>query len=532
MKKKIIIGLIIAVIVIIVAFYLFSKNGEEQYKIEAAVLENVVKEVSESGIVKISKKINLSFKYSGRISDIYVGVGDEVLEGQNIAKIDTNQSYIELLEAESSLDMARANYEKLLAGSSSQEIEIAQADVVSAQVTLNGANQNLSDIKESVEESLRQAYEGAIVYLNDSYLKLYNAHTDVDEIQRIYFSSLDQESANVKESRDILKNGVENSKFYIDEAKEYYNREKIDKALAENKKIFSEAKDALIVIRNMAETIKYRNVVSSTDKTKIDTHKSYINTGYSNIISSEQAISTAKITSSSSINTAQSSVNSAQAGLKKAQEQLALKMSGPTQEDVNLYLAQISQAEARVSLIKNKIQESVLKSPSSGQITEINKSKGEVVQATEPIAGFLSKGPFQIEADIYEEDIVNISVGNPVKISIPAFPDETIRGSVALINPAEKIIAGVVYYEITVDLLDSKEGIRPGMTADIVIETIKKEDVLAVPRRAIRKVGSENIVKVYKDGKIEERKVEIGLEGNEKTEIVSGLSQGEQIIID
>jgi len=176
MKKKIIIGLIVVVIIIVAVFYLFLKNGKEQYRIETAILEDVVKEVSESGIVKISKKINLSFKYSGRISDIYVKVGDEVSEGQNLAKIDTSQAHIELSEAESSLNIAKANYEKLLAGSSAQEIEVAQADVDSAQTTLNNAKQNLEDVKKTAEESLKQSYETAIVYLNDSYLKLNKTH--------------------------------------------------------------------------------------------------------------------------------------------------------------------------------------------------------------------------------------------------------------------------------------------------------------------------------------------------------------------
>ena len=100
------------------------------------------------------------------------------------------------------------------------------------------------------------------------------------------------------------------------------------------------------------------------------------------------------------------------------------------------------------------------------------------------------------------------------------------------IDPAEKIIDGVVYYEVSISLDDLYEGIKPGMTADLVIRTDFKENVLTVPEKAVRKRNGKTIVQVLKQNLVVEREIEIGLKGtNDFIEIVSGLEQGEQVIL-
>ncbi|KPJ54878.1 hypothetical protein AMJ47_02285 [Parcubacteria bacterium DG_72] len=535
MKKKkkiiIIIGIII-IILVAVGYFVFSGNNKEEHRTAIASIGEVIKEVSETGAVKISERINLSFKYSGRIDEIYVKVGDEVSQGDNLAKLDTDQLYIELAEAQATQAVAQADYNKLLAGSSAEEIQIAKTDVANAQVTLDNAKQNLIDVETDAEEDLNQAYEDAVDELDDAYLKLYNASKDIKEIQVDYFGGTDQPSLDFKESRDTLKDGEAEAKTYVAAAKANYEEDKIDTALSKLKEILSEAKNALAVARNMVDEPEYENTVPSATKTTIDNHKSYINTAYSDIVSASQTIATTKITNESNINTAKATVSSAEVGLQKAKDQLALKEAGPTQENIALYSAKIKQARAKVSLLNNKIQESVLKSPGTGQITDIHKRAGEVVQSSESVIGFLAKGNFQVEVDIYEEDIVDVKVGNPVKITIPAFEDDILVGQVVSIDPAEKIISDIVYYEVTIELLDEKEGIKPGMTADIVIEAEKKENVLAVPKGAVNKKNGNKIVKVLKGKKVEEKQVEVGLEGDDYIEIISGLSEGEEVIID
>ena len=72
----------------------------------------------------------------------------------------------------------------------------------------------------------------------------------------------------------------------------------------------------------------------------------------------------------------------------------------------------------------------------------------------------LPQSPFQVAVDIYEEDIVKVKIGNPVDIKLTAFPDKIFKGKVIAIDPAEKIIEGVVYYEVTIDFEEAAAGIK------------------------------------------------------------------------
>lgn len=499
MSKKIILTIIIIVAILGVAvYYLFIKDEEPTFVLEKVSKGTVVKEVSETGTVKISEERNLGFKNTGKIERIYVKVGDIVKTGQELAKLDAGQLYIQLKEAQAAL-------------------EVAQAKKIDAQVSLENAKQDLKDIEADAEEDLKNAYEDALTVLDDCYLKIYDAFNVVSKIQRTYFTSNDQEGINVKDKKDKIQRILTQVESCIKEAKTSGQDEKIDTALSEVEVALEDTTNALEVIRDITEKPIYRDDVSSSDKTSLDNQKSYIIAAYTNIVNAQQTISTTKVTNTTNINTAKAEIYTLETKL----------------QENGLYQAQINQAQAKILLLQDQIQESILRSPNKGQITKVDKEEGEIAQPTESLISFLPSGPFQIKVDIYEEDIVDIKIGNSVDIILAAFPDQVFKGKVASINPAEKLIERVVYYEIAIDFEETKEGIKSGMTADIVIETDKKENVLVISEDALKEINAKKIVKVFKDGKIEEREIETGLEGdNDLVEVISGLEEGEEVVVD
>jgi RND family efflux transporter MFP subunit len=228
-------------------------------------------------------------------------------------------------------------------------------------------------------------------------------------------------------------------------------------------------------------------------------------------------------------------VDSSEGQLETAQNELSLKIAPPRQEDIDLYQAQVKQAQVQINLIKSQIQEAEIKSPTDGQVTKIEKRIGEIVQSSlvDSVISLIPADPFQIEVDIYEEDIVRINVGNPVDITLTALPEDILKGKVIEIDPAEKIIENVVYYKVTIDFENPPEKIKPGMTADIVITTLSKESVLVIPEAAIEKQNGEITVRVLNGKDIEERRIEIGLKGNDDmVEVVYGLQEGERIAVE
>ena len=530
LKSKAVIVTIIVIVVVFTIYKVFLGSNGVEYITEEAKMGNVYKEVSETGMVKVSEQVDLSFKYSGKLDQVSVKVGDLVEANQSLASLDMDRLYIELSEAQAALDVAKADYDKLLAGSSSEEIKIAETDVLNAQITLDNAKQSLEDIKADAEEDLDQAYEDAVDDLEDAYLKVYNSFNVVVNVQRSYFTGSDQESIIVAQNKSLIESNLDKADTYLYQAK-VGNNDSIDYGLNEYKTLLSNVRDSLATIRNMTETAFYRDDVSSTDKTSLDTQKTNINTAYTNVIAAQQNISTIKITNETNINTAEATVASAEVNLQKAQDQLELKKAGPTQENVNLYQAKVKQAEARVSLLNNKISDSTLRSPVKGQVIAINKTKGETVQVTDIVFSILPTGPFQAEVDIYEEDIVYVKTGNKVEIFIPAFPEDIFEGEVVSVDPAEKLIDGVVYYEVNISFDSQDKGVKPGMTSDVVIKVANRENVLIVPKQAIKKINGDRMVSVLENGEAKERKIAIGLEGEDNVEVVSGLDEGEKVIL-
>ena len=496
MSKKLISTIIIIVVVLgFISYWFLFREKEPEFVFQGITKGTVVQEVSETGSVKVSEETNLGFKNSGRIKDIYIDVGDEVEAGQFLAQLNTVQLYIELDEDKADLEVAKA----------------IKAD---AEVSLKNVEQSLKDTQDDAEEDLKSAYEDAVNILDDSYLKIYNAFNVADNMRRDYFTTNDQEGTKVRENKDKIEDAMDEAKSYIDDAKKDYQREKIDTALSEVKTALKDTRDSLEIIRDTTETIIYRNTVSSSDKTSLDNQKSYIITALGSLINSQQTISATKVTNRTNINSDKAEI---------------LSLKNKLQEG-GLYEAQINQNQAKIKLLENKISEAVLKSPSKGKIISIDKRKGEMAQPADSVVSFLPTAPFKVEVDIYEEDIVNVKVSNPVKITIPAFPDEILEGRVVSIDPAEKLIGGVVYYEVTIGFEEGKEGIKPGMTADITIIANKKDDVLLVPKEAVEDINGQREVKVRQGSEIETRKIETGLEGENFFEVISGLEKGEEVV--
>ncbi|MBI2054388.1 MAG: efflux RND transporter periplasmic adaptor subunit [Candidatus Staskawiczbacteria bacterium] len=490
-------AIILAVILIVAGYFIFSdifKNPLEDYVIEKVESGEVLQEVSETGSVKATENISLGFKISGRIQRINVFIGQDVKKGDDLAQLDSRQILAQLQNAKAGLDAAKKEYEKLLQGPTEEDIKTYQNAVDSAS----------NDLESSYSDSLND--------LRDAYTKIYNSYTTAYSVQNNYFSSSDQPGIKAQNSVKVISDNLNNIKNYLDAAEKTLAKADIDQAISQMLSALDNVYLSLKTIREQSDEGVYYSKVSSTDKSSLDTHRGNINTALSNVKTARQNISADKI------------------DLQDAKDHLAFKTAPARQEEADIEQARIRQAEANVDLYQSQLNDNFLRSPIDGKITDIDAEPGEVVSPNESVINMLSTAPFQIKVNIYEQDIVNVRIGNNVKIDLIAFPKKTFSGKVLSINPAEKIVDNIVYYETTVDFEEQPEGIRSGMTADIAIETNKKENVLRIAKNAVEKINNEEIAEVAKNGRIEKKVIITGLEGNEYYEVVSGLNEGDRII--
>lgn len=201
-KKKWIVIIVIALMV--VGYFSFSplfKNKTDGYITEKASKGEVLQEVSETGSVKATDNINLSFKSSGRIESINVNVGDNVKPGDILAKIEISQLLIQLKDARAALVVANSQQDKLLNGSTFEDVKITE------------------DTRNSAQQDLNNEYGDALALLDDAYIKIYNSFTAVNSIQSSYFSTSDQEGIKVQNSKSIINESMTDVKSYLDKAK-------------------------------------------------------------------------------------------------------------------------------------------------------------------------------------------------------------------------------------------------------------------------------------------------------------------------
>jgi HlyD family secretion protein len=125
-----------------------------------------------------------------------------------------------------------------------------------------------------------------------------------------------------------------------------------------------------------------------------------------------------------------------------------------------------------------------------------------------------------------------------VTILVDAVPDTEFEGHVSDIapGPAESSATGIVAYEVTIDLDSDDTRLLPGMTADATTETDRLEDVLVVPNRAVS-IDRESGVPVTSVEMIDEQgnptrvEIELGLRNETVSEVLTGLEEGDQVII-
>lgn len=530
-KSKIIISIVLAVIVLGGLYRVFFFKNNNNYSSVQVERRDIVQEVSAVGQIKRGEKIDLGFERGGKIEEIYIEAGERVKEGQKLIKLDTEQLDIQLNEARATLKLAQAQLDKLLAGASPEEIQVAQTAVDNAEISLENAQKDLENARIKAEENLQSTYENALNVLESASIKVSAVASDVDLIQRTYFTSNDQDSINVKEQKSIIDDAKDKIETYLDLAKQDPTNENIDLAISKIKTFLKKIYNALDRIQEICEKPAWKNVISFTYKTYLDNDKTYINTSLSKVVNSQQAISLTKITNKSNIDRVRATVDLAQGTLKSAQDELALKLAPPRQEDIDFYQAQLDQAKARVKLLENQIYKATLRSSVDGQIVKVNKETGEQVVVGEPVVVLIPSGPFQIEVDIAEVDIGKVKLGNPAKITLDAFGGEEFSGKVIEIDPAQTIIAGVVYYKTKVSFDSNKEGIRPGMTANVDIITSLKSNVLAIPSRAVIENDRKRFVRVPLKKGYKLVEVSVGLKGSDGyIEILSGLKEGDKVI--
>ncbi|MDO8444368.1 MAG: HlyD family efflux transporter periplasmic adaptor subunit [bacterium] len=215
--------------------------------------------------------------------------------------------------------------------------------------------------------------------------------------------------------------------------------------------------------------------------------------------------------------------------------------------DLDIQSAELSLKQKTNALqdAKDKLADYFIRAPFEGTITKINIKKSDTVSSGTVVTTLITKKQLA-EISLNEVDVARIKIGQKATLSFDAVSGLTISGVVVDIDAVGTVAQGVVTYIIKVSFDTQDDRIKPGMSVSAIIITELKEGVLAISNGAIKSQKGASYVESFEaplpvptDGSIGsiskitpiKIKVEIGLSGDSESEIISGIKEGDEIII-
>jgi hypothetical protein len=162
--------------------------------------------------------------------------------------------------------------------------------------------------------------------------------------------------------------------------------------------------------------------------------------------------------------------------------------------------------------------------------------EGATVRERQSILTIPDMREMAVKVNIHESAVQRVAVGQVVKVSVDAFPDEQLTGIVtkvavvadsanSFMNPDLKV------YPTTIKIDGTHEWLRPGMSAEIDILVRSLEDVIYIPIQAVTYFDDKRVVYVSRRGRSERREIEVGAFSDSYIEIVGGLEAGEEVLL-
>ena len=233
------------------------------------------------------------------------------------------------------------------------------------------------------------------------------------------------------------------------------------------------------------------------------------------------------------VQAAQRELDQAEFALQAAEQQAAAA-SGDSDVRLDVLVAsqRVERAQAALNDAVTARYDATLLAPASGTVIELMVRGGDTIGANQPVARISTPADLVVIADVDELDLPNVAPGAEAQLRLDAFPEIELTGRVVSTAPQARQQGGATVFatEIAFDPPGDLD-IRPGMNGDVTIVTAARENILLIPEAALRTVGDRSFVLVDTGDGTEEREVVLGYRGSGRVEVVSGLTDGERVVL-
>jgi len=192
----------------------------------------------------------------------------------------------------------------------------------------------------------------------------------------------------------------------------------------------------------------------------------------------------------------------------------------------------IATLEAQVAAAQKAVNDTVIRAPISGYISDRVADLGEYISPSAPnskLATIVRTSTLRMQINIPEQSIGKVAQGQGISLQTSAFPDRNFAGTIVRISPSVNTTARTLVVEAEVQ--NSEGLLKPGQFATVRITQSKPEAAVMIPVAAVKTVGDTNSVFVVKDGAAREHFVQLGLLENEMIQVKQGVVEGDQVVV-
>lgn len=529
MKKTMLFAIPVGVIAGL--WFFFGRGGsgevEIEYRYAPAEKGTITRSISATGLMVALTTVDVKSKAGGKVVRLAVEEGSVVKKGDLIAVIDPSdtqavfeQASADLRAAEARATQARENYQLQLAQS--------RTAVADAEAALDAARSRLATMRieherqPTLTRSQLQTAEASFNAARES-LRKFDTVT-LPQMRRDAQSALDRSrssfeaaEANRRRQRELLALG-------------FSSPANVEQAEAQFRSAEAEYKISQQRFQTLDRDIEASRTSLQSSLAQAEASLKQAHANQSNIKISDQDLRQAEI-----------SVKQAEIALQRTKDNLRTN----TIRQQEFEAAKASTTRSRVSVDNAKVQldSTTVVAPRDGVVTLKYLEEGTIIP---PGTSTFSQGTslvqisdvttLYVECAVDEADVSAVKDGQRVRITTEAYRGQSLDGIVDRISPAALTTNNVTAIKVRVKVLPgSKVKVLPGMNATCEFITLEKKDVLLVPSQAIDREDGKSFVRVKPTdpkSKLPVRKeVTLGESGNDGVEVISGLSEGEEVVV-
>lgn len=485
------------------------RNGSAVASTIAVTRGTIAQVASVTGRVKAVQEVELAFQNSGRIARVDAKIGDRVVAGQLLAGLDNAELYAQLRDAQANVLGQQAKLQNIEGGGRAEEISIKESELRSAQQSLDNAYANVYDV-------LSDAYTKTDNAMRIQLLAMFNSYgSEATPLFGLTFSCQCDEGARAATaSRVAAEVSLNRWKQELTSLIGNGSPDAYIKAIHNTRGYLQSAKDTITAVGVLLDDSSI-SLPSST----VQTYRTSTSTGRASVIAAAVAV-----------NTQDQLITTNRLTVERIQNELVLTKAGSTPDEIAAQRAALLSAQAQADGIQAHINKGIIRSPIAGIVTKQDAKVGQTATANQTLIAVISDQELEIEANVPEVDIGRVSVGDAVRVTVDALPGEKLFARVAFIDPAETIVDGVVNFRVLM-LLDAPDSrLKSGLTVNLDVETVRKDDVLMLPQFAIIENDRGTFVKKVSDGTSTQIPVTLGIRGQDgAVEILSGLHEGDRV---